>query len=84
ATTGTGLNVSGNATLTNATVSGTTETGTGAVVSGKLTADDTTTLVSSGNKCAGYSLEHRREESGRSCIMSKKAGWARPINASKH
>ncbi|ECS7917676.1 hypothetical protein CR348_23805, partial [Salmonella enterica subsp. enterica serovar Oranienburg] len=37
---GTGLNVSGNATLTNATVSGETQTGSGAVVTGKLTITD--------------------------------------------
>ncbi|ELU8913992.1 hypothetical protein SD557_004546, partial [Salmonella enterica] len=53
ASTGTGLNVSGNATLTNATVSGETQTGTGAVVSGKLTADDTTQVKGNAKQDSG-------------------------------
>ncbi|EHZ8363316.1 S-layer family protein, partial [Salmonella enterica] len=53
ATTGTGVNVSGNAALTNVTVNGSTETGAGAVVSGNLTADDTTQVTGTATQNGG-------------------------------
>ncbi|AXE10807.1 hypothetical protein AU956_25025 [Salmonella enterica subsp. enterica serovar Oranienburg] len=56
ATDGTGVNVSGNSTLTDVTVNGNTTSGTGVDISGNLTNKDNTTITGNSGSGAGVGL----------------------------